>query len=157
MVSRMVLAGLGALCAVGSLVAPLSAKGAFGGRAGFAFHSAIHAHGVLVRPAHGRALAVGHRRFRLRQGRNFGAAFGGAWLAPAWDGFDDIGPYDGGAYYPAADTDAGTTAPAAAAVENGTLRSVRPIAVYRPGCRTQTQTVPSEAGGTSTVNIIRCY
>jgi hypothetical protein len=32
-----------------------------------------------------------------------------------------------------------------------------PIVAYRPGCRTTTQTVPAESGGTSTVSITRCY
>jgi hypothetical protein len=33
----------------------------------------------------------------------------------------------------------------------------RPQVFYDPGCRTDTQTVPSEAGGTRTITITRCY
>jgi len=33
----------------------------------------------------------------------------------------------------------------------------RPQVFYQPGCRTDTQTVPSEAGGTRTITITRCY
>jgi hypothetical protein len=33
----------------------------------------------------------------------------------------------------------------------------RPIVTYRPGCRTDTQKVPSETGGERSINITRCY
>ena len=33
----------------------------------------------------------------------------------------------------------------------------RPLPLYEPGCRTETQKVPSEAGGEHTINITRCY
>jgi len=47
-------------------------------------------------------------------------------------------------------------APPAPAIADG-MPQPRPAMVYRPGCRTQAQTVPSEFGGTRTVNITRCY
>jgi hypothetical protein len=34
---------------------------------------------------------------------------------------------------------------------------VNPVAIHRWGCRSQTVTVPSEDGGESSVNIVRCY
>jgi hypothetical protein len=33
----------------------------------------------------------------------------------------------------------------------------QPIVTHEPGCRTDTQKVPSEAGGEATINIVRCY
>lgn len=33
---------------------------------------------------------------------------------------------------------------------------INPVVVYRPGCTTQHVTVPSEAGGQRTINIMRC-
>jgi|SRR5215471_4355777 len=33
----------------------------------------------------------------------------------------------------------------------------RPVAPHEPGCHTDTQKVPSEAGGEATINIVRCY
>ena len=40
--------------------------------------------------------------------------------------------------------------------ENFSERS-RPVVTYQPGCRTDTQQVPSESGGERTINITRCY
>jgi hypothetical protein len=40
--------------------------------------------------------------------------------------------------------------------ENFSERS-RPPVFYQPGCRTDTQTVPSESGGERTIHITRCY
>jgi hypothetical protein len=33
----------------------------------------------------------------------------------------------------------------------------QPVVTHEPGCRTDTQKVPSEAGGEATINIVRCY
>jgi hypothetical protein len=41
-------------------------------------------------------------------------------------------------------------------MENFSERS-RPVVTYQPGCRTDTQKVPSEGGGERTINITRCY
>jgi len=41
-------------------------------------------------------------------------------------------------------------------MENFSERS-RPVVTYQPGCRTDTQTVPSEGGGERMINITRCY
>ncbi len=153
MVSRIVLTGVVALVGVGSIVAPASARGAFGGHAAFAFHAGMPAHGPWFRPhgpfaAHARVRAHGLRRFGLRQNLLLSV--------PLWAGFDDLGPYY---YYPAGYAAAGEepAAAAPAAVDGAPARPVTPVMLYRPGCRTQTQTVPSEAGGTRTINITRCY
>jgi hypothetical protein len=41
-------------------------------------------------------------------------------------------------------------------MENFSERS-RPVVTRQPGCRTDTQTVPSEGGGERAINITRCY
>jgi hypothetical protein len=41
-------------------------------------------------------------------------------------------------------------------MENFSERS-RPVVTYQPGCRTDTQKVPSESGGERSINITRCY
>jgi hypothetical protein len=46
--------------------------------------------------------------------------------------------------------------PAYPPYENFSERS-RPPVYYQPGCHTDTQTVPSEAGGERTITITRCY
>jgi len=180
MVSR-ILAGAAALVAIGSFAAPVavSAKGAsggaFGGHASLghaspAFHSGMHpglhpglqphgpfpahapffAHGPFL--GHFGAHGIGFRRFALRPDRFPGT---GWW----WTGFDEIGPY---AYYYPPYTQPGSAAPGdqsappPPAAADGTPQT-RPAMIYRPGCRTQTQTVPSEFAGTRTVNITRCY
>ena len=41
-------------------------------------------------------------------------------------------------------------------IENFSERS-RPMVFYQPGCRTETQMVPSEGGGERSITITRCY
>ena len=157
MVSRFVFAGVVALFALGSFAAPASAKGAFGGgHAGFAVHSGLHPHGPLVAPgpffARVHAHGIGLHRLAFPRDR-FGARAPG----PVWWGFDAIGPY--AYYYPpyeqSGDAAAGQQ-PAPPPVVEGAPQT-KPVVIYRPGCRTQTQTVPSEFTGTRTINITRCY
>ncbi len=57
-------------------------------------------------------------------------------------------------YYPAGYAYGGFPYPYPA--ENFSERS-RPIVTYQPGCRTDTQKVPSESGGERSINITRCY
>ena len=146
MIDRRPLFAFIASLALGSLMMPAAAvaRGAGMGAAHppFAFRPALHPrapffqgafHPIKERPLAFRRFPAGH------------AAFG---TLPWWTGFDDQGPYY---YYPASaagslDTDDGAAA----------QRPV-PVAVYRPGCRTQQQTVPAESGGTRTINITRCY
>ena len=75
-------------------------------------------------------------------------AIGSPWLL----GYDDQGPYYYSDGYPGALPDAN----APAAPDTGPAPT-QPIVAYRPGCRTTTQTVPAERGGTSKVSITRCY
>ncbi len=163
MVSRIILTSAVALVGIGSIVAPVWARGAFAGAFGghpAAFHAGM-AHGPFIRP-HGPFIRphgpfVAHARVRTAHGlRRFGLRRNLLLSAPLWAGFDDIGPY----YYytgnyEVAGEEHATAAPAA--VDGAPSRPVIPVMVYRPGCRTQTQTVPSEAGGTRSVNITRCY
>jgi hypothetical protein len=71
--------------------------------------------------------------------------------SPWWWGYES----DLAGYYPA-----GYAAPYGFAypypAENFSERS-RPIVTYQPGCRTETQKVPSEGGGERSINITRCY
>jgi len=159
MVSR-ILAGAVALFALGSFAAPIpaSAKGGFAGHAGFAVRPAIAVHKPFFNP-HGffvpRALlrphGLGFNWFALRRNR---------FPSTTWSwGFDAIGPYayDYPSYAQTGDASVGAQSapPPPPAAADGA--QPRPVVVYRPGCRTQTQTVPSEFSGTRTINITRCY
>ena len=161
-VSRIVLAAVIGMFGIAASVAPLSAKGgsggsrASGGRAGFAFRAGLHAHGAFALHPHFHAHVIGHQPFRLGQRRNFIAPYRGALFVPFWGGLDDTGPYYP-AYYPSADTAPDDDSAPTAADDSAAPRPRMPIAIYRPGCRTQAQTVPSEDGGTRTVHITRCY
>jgi hypothetical protein len=161
MVSRIVLAGVVALSTIGSFAAPVSAKGAFGGgHPGFAFHSGPHPRAPFV--AHGRFFArehahgIGSHRLALPPDRFSRSGFSrSAW----WWGFDAIGPY--AYYYPPSEPSGVATAgeqpaPPPSTAGDGAPQT-KPVVIYRPGCRTQTQTVPSEFTGTRTINITRCY
>ena len=138
----MSLVALGALATSG-FVHQASARGAGAGH-GFVGHPFA---GHVSRPivSHGirdeRRRAFGFRR---------PAFLGSPWLL----GYDDQGPYYYSYGYPGALPDA--NAPAAAALDTGPAPTP-PIVAYRPGCRTTTQTVPAERGGTSKVSITRCY
>jgi hypothetical protein len=127
----------------------------------------------FLHPASAKGLAVGHGFV----GRHFGGhvshpifshrvndarrrAFG--FRQPAFPGFpwllgyDDQGPYYYFSGYPGTLPDA--NAPTAPALDTGPgSNQPVPIVAYRPGCRTTTQTVPAESGGTSTISITRCY
>ena len=70
--------------------------------------------------------------------------------SPWWWGYGSDLP----SYYPAGYAYGGFPYPYPA--ENFSERS-RPIVTYQPGCRTETQKVPSEGGGERSINITRCY
>jgi len=160
MVSRIVLAGVVALFSIGSFAAPVSAKGAFGGggRPDFAFHPGLQSRVPLVARgrffARERVHAIGSHRLALPPDQFSKSK--SVW----WWGFDAVGPY---AYYyppyePSGAAAAGEPpAPPPPTAGDGAPQA-KPVVIYRPGCRTQTQTVPSEfLGGTRKVNITRCY
>jgi hypothetical protein len=70
--------------------------------------------------------------------------------SPWWWGYGSDLP----SYYPGEYSYGGFPYPYPA--ENFSERS-RPIVTYQPGCRTETQKVPSEGGGERSINITRCY
>ena len=128
---------------------------------------------VLSSPASARGLAIGHgfvghpftghishpivsHRIRNARRRAFGlrqpAYLGVPWLM----GYDAQGPYYYYYGYPGTSPDA--NAPAAPALDTGPAANQPvPIVAFRPGCRTTTQNVPAESGGTRTIGITRCY
>ena len=159
MVSRICLAGVAALFIIGSFAGPVSAKGTFGGggHPGFAFHSGLQprgpfvAHGMFF--ARGRPHALGSHQLALPPDQFSKSK--SVW----WWGFDAIGPY--AYYYPPYEPSGAIAAGEQAASPPPTAADgppqPKPVVIYRPGCRTQTQTVPSEFTGTRTINITRCY
>src|SRR5262249_1028326 len=120
---------------------------------GAGFHGAFHAAGAApfhaapaapLHAAHGALRA--HQRFFRRGHRG---------NSPAVSGDGDFDPY----YYYAANAapyDAAPYSSGPAAASSVPVPSNR-VVVYTPGCRTQTQTVSAEGGGTRTVNVTRCY
>jgi hypothetical protein len=164
MVSRIVLAAIVALFIIGSCAAPVSAKGAFGGggHPGFAFHSGPQPRVPFV--AHGRFFArervhaIGSHRLALPPDQ-FSKSKSVWWWGFDATGFDATGPY--AYYYPPYEPSGGAAAgelpaPPPPTAGDGAPHA-KPVVIYRPGCRTQTQTVPSEFTGTRTINITRCY
>jgi len=131
------LVALGGLVTIGFLH-PASARGLAVGH-GFIGHPSFGRHGPrpILSPVIRHTRAFGSRRFLPQQP---------AWFPPLM-GYDDQGPYSNFYAYPAAWPDE---------VGSG-LNQVVPVVAHPPGCRTTTQTVPAERGGTSTVNITRCY
>ena len=138
------LVALSGLATIGFLL-PASARGMAVGH-GFAGHRfAGHVFRPIVSPGTPNAR---RRAFGLRTP----ASLGFPWLT----GYDDQGPYYYFYGYPGASPDA--NAPASPALDTSPASNQPvPIVAYRPGCRTSTQTVPAEGGGTSTISITRCY
>lgn len=138
------LIAISALAAIGFLH-PASARGVGFGHGFVGHHFAGHASHPIV--SHGIRNAR-RRAFGFRRPANLGFP----WLM----GYDDQGPYYYSYGYPGTVPDANPSAAPAADTSPGSTQPV-PIVAYRPGCRTTTQTVPAESGGTSTVSITRCY
>jgi hypothetical protein len=141
---------------IGTMIAPIETLARSGG---FAAPS-LSARGVVrpsFAPPHSVHLPLQHgfsgefsghmRDFRMarpgdrRGGQGFPLWWAGAYVPsypygyadPSWEGAYDYPP-----------------------MANFSERS-RPVVTYQPGCRTDTQTVPSESGGERTINITRCY
>lgn len=138
-----------AVCSIGAVIAPTPVSARAGGgrlaagagvhamRAGPSFfrRGPLFARGLAAR----RALpAAGRRRQPIS-------------ILPYWPTDSDFEPFY---YYPptAMAVAEGTAEPAAASQQPANR-----ILVAKPGCRTQEQQVPSEAGGTRVVHITRCY
>jgi len=89
----------------------------------------------------------GSRVARIRDDRQlrFPLWWGYGFNTPGYYPSEYVAPYDQRTYaYPIYPTDTWEE------------RS-RPVVTYQPGCRTDTQKVPSESGGEHTINVTRCY
>jgi hypothetical protein len=86
-----------------------------------------------------------HDRGRFRSWGGYPYYYPFDYAAPYYYPFDYAAPYGDQPYaYPD--------------IENAPVSErARPGIGYRPGCRTDTQSVPSENGGERTINITRCY
>jgi hypothetical protein len=136
-----------AVCSIGTVVGPTSASA----RAGTSGPGA-GAHGMRAGPAFFHRGPLFTRGFAARQAlRPAHLARQPISVLPYWPFGGDFAPFY---YYP----------PATTAAADGTADPVAPsqqppnrIVVAQPGCRTQEQQVPAEAGGTRVVHITRCY
>jgi hypothetical protein len=140
-----------ALCSIGAVIAPASAKSAGGGaaaglRGGLRAGGPGFFHGVGPVFALGVAAKHPFRRMNLRRPQN-------AFL-PYLPGYGDFDPFY---YYGPTDTAAAISS--VASTEPVAPSQVPPtrILVVQPGCRTQDQKVLAEAGGEQLVHITRCY
>jgi hypothetical protein len=89
----------------------------------------------------------GPLRHRLGYGLFPLTEFGGEYYSPGYGAPNFVEPY----HQPAeAELETTGTIP-------GSFRPVIVYRLYRPGCQTQTVTVPSEHGGNRSINIVRCY
>jgi hypothetical protein len=85
-------------------------------------------------------------RSLLRDRTRFGFGYPG-WYGTYYDPYGYAGPDNRGLY---AD-------PAAEIGTSSIPARVFPAGAYRPGCTTETVTVPAESGGKHAINITRCY
>jgi hypothetical protein len=157
MTSRMFAASI-VLLGIGSTVAPVETLARSGGLIAATSLSARGAVRPFVgaRPSAHTSLAPGMTRefpahirdFRLsRLGDHRGPGF------PLWWGYASYVPN----YYPSEYAVPYEEPPYAyPSIPNFSERS-RPAVIYKPGCHTDTQAVPSETGGERTINITRCY
>jgi hypothetical protein len=143
MITRVYAAGLATVLCFGSVFAPDEAFARFGGFGGrsFAFSSGFHAPAVRT-PFLAHRRAFGFDRLRRQAGLLPLTVLGGsAFYGPS----DYVDPYSQpGAVEPEIVT---------GAIPGGAY----PVFIGRRGCRTQTVIVPSEDGGESSINIVRCY
>jgi hypothetical protein len=157
MTSRIFAAGIVVL-GVGAMAAPVESTAGSGGliaasspAAGGAVRPSVAAphfsHTFLPRAMTG-GIPANIRNFRtLRLGDRRGLGF------PLRRGYASYVPD----YYPSDYEAAYGDFPYAHPPTENFSERARPIVIYQPGCRTDTQTVPSETGGERTINITRCY
>jgi hypothetical protein len=151
MFSRIFAAGIGVL-GIATTVAPVETSARPGG---FAAASSLGSRG-FVRPSIARRFSA--HTFRpegMRQINDFHMSREGERQSPGspwWWGYGSDFP----GYYPSGYAAPYGEFPYPYPAENFSERS-RPIVTYEPGCRTETQTVPSEGGGERSINITRCY
>jgi hypothetical protein len=130
---------------IGTMIAPDQASARAGG---FVAASSLSAHGSVRSSFASPHSALGHMRdFRMAHpgDRHVGTGF------PLWWAGGYLPSYPYGYADPF-----GEVPHAYPLMENFSERS-RPVVIYQPGCRTDSQTVPSETGGERTINITRCY
>src|SRR5262249_23122690 len=138
MIDRRLLLAVPLLAGIGAVAFPpaAAARGPGGGsRAAFASHPGFHPHAAFLAHRRGAARACAARR-------SAGAAFSAG--LPWWPGFDDQG-----AYYAYVDVPGAGDGSAMSAWAPQDGAAAQRVVIVHPGCRTQSQTVPSESGGTS--------
>src|SRR5260370_34891699 len=145
------------LLGIGSMVAPVETSAASGG---LIAAPSLSARGG-VRPSV-RAPRSGHRSLPQQMTREFSAHIRGFRMSrlgdhrgpgfPLWWGYGSDVPYDYPSEY-AVPYEQQYGYPSA----DGFSERSRPVVFYQPGCRTDTQTVPSETGDERTINVTRCY
>jgi hypothetical protein len=138
-----------AVCSIGAVSCPtpvLARAGAGGLAAG------LGGHGMRAGPAFFHHGPLFTRSFAARRAlRPARLARHPISVMPYWPIGSDFAPFY---YYPPA-----ATAPAEGIADPVAAAPPSPsrILVAQPGCRTQEQQVPSEAGGTRLIHITRCY
>ena len=151
MIFRIFAAGIVVL-GIGTMAAPVETSARSGG---FVAASSLGARS-FVRPSS--AAPFSAHTFRpggVRQLNGFHMSREGEHQGPGspwWWGYASDLP----SYYPAEYAVPYGAHPYPYQTQNFSERS-RPIVTYQPGCRTETQKVPSEGGGERSINITRCY
>ena len=140
-----------ALCGIGCVVAPASARSGGGGAAAAAgVHGGLRAGGHAF--VHG-PRPIFARGFAARRALHMAPRRQQISTLPYWPGYGDFDPFY---YYPPTDPAVVSADAAATPIAPSQVPPNR-VLVVAPGCRTQEQTVRSEAGGTQVVHITRCY
>lgn len=152
MKSNALLGCLIAVCSIGCVVVPASARSGGGGAAAAAgVHGGLRAGGAAFlrgsRPIVARGFAA-RRPFRGTDVRRQQFP-----VLPYWPASGDFAPFY---YYPPTDP-AVISADAAAMPIAPSQAPPNRVLVVAPGCRTQEQKVQSESGGEQVIRITRCY
>jgi hypothetical protein len=157
MISRVRAGGLVAIFCVGVVLVPGETFGRGGSVGGRSF--AVRSFGSGFRPPalrqqaqlHPHHQGFGPQRRRLGFGFYPFAGYGGGYYDSGYGPFDYVEP--SGQPVAAEPETTGAIPPPPYPYPGAGLR---PLMAYRPGCTTQTVTVPSETGGESSINIVRC-
>jgi hypothetical protein len=150
MISRIFAAGIGVL-GIATMMAPVETSARPGG---FVAASSLGARS-FVRPSIATPFSAHtFRPQRMRQINGFHMSREGERQSPGFPWWGYASDFPG--YYPSEYAATYGGFPYPYPIENFSERS-RPIVTYQPGCRTETQVVPSEGGGERSINITRCY
>jgi len=145
MISRMCAAGFVVVFSAGLMLAP---NETFGRPGGFGARSFPFVSGFPPLPFQPTVHAARRIEPAFLHRRRFGSGFPLYWLGGWFPIGSDYIPSDFGESYYRPDEPNIITG---AVPVRGT-----PYVAYRQGCRTQTVTVPAEAGGETSINIVRC-